>query len=96
MGDPVGSKEEAREILWKFRELSHRHDGWTVFYEVSPLYLPYYLDMGLKVVKIGEKARVPLESFSMEGHTFKRMRNMVNRIEKEGYRIFTICEFEGD
>src|SRR5262249_37166673 len=30
LGDPVGNDEDARELAWRFRELSDRHAGWTV------------------------------------------------------------------
>src|SRR5262249_47358389 len=42
LGDPVGPPSVAKELVWRFRELSDRHGGWTVFYEVSADYLPLY------------------------------------------------------
>ncbi len=35
MGDPVAAPAETRELVWEFHELSDRHGGWTVFYEVG-------------------------------------------------------------
>ena len=89
LGDPVGPADEARDLAWKFRELSDMHGGWVVFYEVGPDHLPVYLDMGLRLVKLGEKARVDLSLFSMEGHSFKRLRNTVNKLDKEGL-VFSV------
>ncbi|MBI3737334.1 lysylphosphatidylglycerol synthetase family protein, partial [Candidatus Sumerlaeota bacterium] len=34
MGDPVGPKQELRELVWRFREMCDRHDGIPVFYQV--------------------------------------------------------------
>ena len=85
MGDPVGTTEQGIELAWAFRELSDRHNGWTVFYEIGTEYLPLYLDMGLTLLKLGEEARVPLNGFSLEGGSRKRLRHTVNRLEAEGY-----------
>ncbi|HET6371181.1 MAG TPA: phosphatidylglycerol lysyltransferase domain-containing protein, partial [Nitrospiria bacterium] len=65
LGDPVGPESEMVELVWRFRELSDRHDGWSVFYQVGRGHLPLYLDVGLTLLKIGEEARVPLERFSL-------------------------------
>ena len=94
MGDPVGPQEEVVELAWKFRELSDRHGGWTVFYEVGTENLPVYLDLGLTLLKIGEEARVRLETFSLEGGARKEFRHVRNRLEKEG-SSFEIIPAEG-
>ncbi len=88
MGDPVGFTDQRKELVWEFRELSDRHNGWTVFYEVGTGNLPLYLDLGLTLLKLGEEARVPLNGFSLEGGGRKGLRHTVNRLEKEGY----MCE----
>ena len=88
LGDPVGLDEENSELIWQFRELSDRHGGWTVFYEVGKENLHLYLDLGLTIIKIGEEARVPLGTFSLEGASHKGFRHIVRHIEKEG------CSFE--
>jgi phosphatidylglycerol lysyltransferase len=88
MGDPVGTPDQGMELAWEFRELSDRHNGWTVFYEIGTGNLPLYLDMGLTLLKLGEEARVPLHGFSLEGGSRKGLRHTVNRLEKEGY----LCE----
>jgi len=84
MGDPVGPREEWEELVWRFREISDRHDGWTAFYQVQPDSLPLYLDLGLTLLKLGEEARVELAGFSLDGGLNKGKRNLTNRIEKEG------------
>jgi phosphatidylglycerol lysyltransferase len=56
-----------------------------VFYEVSEKYIPYYLDIGLTFIKIGEEGKVPLSSFTLEGSASKDFRYSVKRMEKEGF-----------
>lgn len=88
LGDPVGPESEMTELVWQFRELCDRHDGWPVFYEVGQEHLPLYLDLGLSLLKLGEEARVLLEAFSLKGDSRKGLRHSCNRVEKEG------CTFE--
>lgn len=88
MGDPVGSAEEMAELVWQFHEMCERSGGRTVFYEVGQENLHLYLDLGLTVTRIGEEARIPLATFSLEGHVRKRLRYTKRRLESER------CSFE--
>ncbi len=88
LGDPIGPPEEWPELIWQYRELCDRYDGWPVFYEVSASHLHLYLDAGLEVIKYGEEGAVHLPEFSLEGSGRKGLRHTVNKIEKEG------CSFE--
>jgi phosphatidylglycerol lysyltransferase len=84
MGDPVGDDHEFAELSWRFREMSDRHGGWTVFYEVSRKWLPVYLDLGLTLVKLGEEAKVPLGPFSLEGSARSGLRRRKSAVERAG------------
>ncbi len=84
MGDPIGSDEDAADLAWRFREMVDSVGGWPVFYEVSRHRLPIYLEQGLSLVKLGEEARVPLPTFSLEGSSRARFRNWRNAAEKAG------------
>ncbi len=84
MGDPVGPREERVELVWRFRELSARHGGWTVFYEVGKENIDLYLELGLSLLKLGEEARVHLGDFSLSGKGRKGLRYQYNRLDKEG------------
>jgi phosphatidylglycerol lysyltransferase len=88
MGDPLGKCGHMKELIWDFHEMANLHQGWTVFYEISEKFIPYYLDIGLTLIKIGEEGKVPLSSFSMEGSAGKDFRYCVKRMEeKEGYHF---------
>lgn len=82
LGDPVGQAQEREDLAWRFRELCDRHGGWPVFYEVGQDLLPLYIDLGLTFLKLGEEARVDLETFSLKGDTGKKFRHTINRVEK--------------
>ncbi|MBW2427493.1 MAG: bifunctional lysylphosphatidylglycerol flippase/synthetase MprF [Deltaproteobacteria bacterium] len=87
MGDPVGPDLRWLELIWKFRELSDRYGGRPVFYEVGHEHLHLYLDLGLSLLKLGEEARVPLSTFSLEGSARKDLRYTKRKLEKEGCRF---------
>jgi phosphatidylglycerol lysyltransferase len=94
LGDPVGRPESREELVWRFRELSDHHGGWTVFYQVSAEQLPLYIDAGLTVMKLGEEARVPLTDFALEGSARAELRTQRRRAEKDGasFRVLSPAE----
>ena len=84
LGDPIGERAGQEELVWRFRELSDRHGGWTVFYQISADQLPLYIDLGLAVMKLGEEARVRLTDFSLEGSARAELRTQRRRAERDG------------
>jgi phosphatidylglycerol lysyltransferase len=84
LGDPTGVRSGQEELVWRFRELSDRHGGWTVFYQVSADQLPLYIDLGLAVMKLGEEARVNLTEFSLEGSARAELRTQRRRAQRDG------------
>jgi phosphatidylglycerol lysyltransferase len=88
MGDPIGKEEEWAELVWRYREMCDKYNGWAVFYEVGTENLHLYVDLGLTPLKLGEEGRVPLENFSLEGGARKGLRYTARKLEKEG------CAFE--
>lgn len=87
MGDPIGKEEEAEELVWEFKELCDTYSGFCSFYEVSTRYFPIYLDIGLRLHKLGEQAIVMLHKFSIDGAQGKGFRAVLNRFEKENYQF---------
>jgi phosphatidylglycerol lysyltransferase len=84
LGDPVGPRAKCEELVWRFRELSDRHGGRTVFYQARGERLPLYVDLGLAALKIGEEARVPLQDFSLEGPARAGLRSDHRRAVRGG------------
>lgn len=87
MGDPIGDPSLFADIAWEFRELADRYSGLTTFYQAAPEQLPLYLDLGLRPLKIGEEANVPLADFNLEGGTRKGLRRAQKDGEKAGCRF---------
>lgn len=92
LGDPAGPKEEWSELVWRFGELSDRHAGWTAFYQVRAENVHLYLDLGLTLQKLGEEARVRLETFSLESLK-KTTRHSYRKVDSEG-AVFEVIPAE--
>lgn len=84
-GDPVGSADAARDLIWILREKADRAGRHCAFYSVSTRFLPTYLDLGLTILKIGETARVALPEFTLDGAKKKDFRYAVSKAGREGY-----------
>jgi len=87
MGDPVGSEEGVRELLWRYRDLCDRFDGWCVFFEVRSERCEQYADLGLALTPLGEEARVDLEGFSLGTPTHKDLRQARSKLLRRGCRF---------
>jgi phosphatidylglycerol lysyltransferase len=94
MGDPVGDPQSVDSLLWRFREQVDLYNAKPVCYQVSDKYLPYYLDLGLSLLKIGEEARVDLDKFSLQGGKYASQRTARNKFTKKGYRFAILTEQE--
>jgi phosphatidylglycerol lysyltransferase len=82
--DPVGPRAEWPELIWRFIEEATEHGGRAIFYQVRPESLTLYLDAGLRALKLGEYAYVPLQEFSLQGSKRADLRHAVNRAERAG------------
>ncbi|WP_313433502.1 bifunctional lysylphosphatidylglycerol flippase/synthetase MprF [Novosphingobium sp.] len=84
MGDPVGDPADWPELLWRLRERADANQGRVLLYQVTPEVLPIAIDMGLRLMKYGEEARVDLSRFGLEGPAARPLRHAMRRAEREG------------
>ena len=84
MGDPIGPAELGEQLAWDFLEDCDGMAVSPVFYQVTPERLPLYVDLGLTLSKLGEEARVPLETFSLEGAARADLRQAHRRACRDG------------
>ena len=83
LGDPVRPPAEWPDLVWRFIELADSHGGRAAFYQISASGLPFYLDAGLRILKLGEEARVFLPSFTLEGPARANSRYALRRSERD-------------
>lgn len=87
LGDPVGLPAEWPDLVGRFIVLADSHGGRAAFYQIPATSLPIYLDAGLRLLKLGEEARVPLPSFSLDGSRRAELRYARRRGERAGLRV---------
>ncbi|AIR89823.1 bifunctional lysylphosphatidylglycerol flippase/synthetase MprF [Pseudomonas cremoricolorata] len=87
--DPIGPAQERAEMIWQFRDLCDLHHARPVFYQVRAENLPFYMDIGLTAIKLGEEARVDLRRFDLEakGKEMKDLRYTWNRGGRDGLAL---------
>lgn len=85
MGDPMGAREEIEELVWKFRDLSEKHDGWPVFYQVHDRYLDLYRNLGHVLLKLGEEAGIYLPEFDLSN--LSELQNDCRLLKEKGYEF---------
>lgn len=87
--DPIGPAHERAEMIWQFRDLCDVHHARPVFYQVRAENLPFYMDIGLTAIKLGEEARVDLKRFDLEakGKEMKDLRYTWNRGGRDGLSL---------
>jgi phosphatidylglycerol lysyltransferase len=90
MGDPVGPAVEVEPLAWEFLELCDGMAVSPVFYQVAPDNLSLYIDLGLTLTKLGEEARIPLRTFSLQGPARADLRNMHRRAGRDGAEFAVI------
>ncbi|MDF9616196.1 bifunctional lysylphosphatidylglycerol flippase/synthetase MprF [Pseudomonas entomophila] len=87
--DPIGPAQERAEMIWQFRDLCDLHHARPVFYQVRAENLPFYMDIGLTAIKLGEEARVDLRRFDIDakGKEMKDLRYTWNRGGRDGLSL---------
>lgn len=87
--DPIGPTQQRAELIWQFRDLCDIHHARPVFYQVRAENLPFYMDIGLTAIKLGEEARVDLRRFDIDakGKEMKDLRYTWNRGTRDGLSL---------
>lgn len=87
--DPIGPTQQRAELIWQFRDLCDVHHARPVFYQVRAENLPFYMDIGLTAIKLGEEARVDLRRFDIDakGKEMKDLRYTWNRGGRDGLSL---------
>ena len=85
--DPVGPPEE-REAVWSaFHVFADEHAWPVAVMAAGDDWLPIYEEAGMRSLYVGDEAIVDCATFSVEGGEFKGLRQAVNRVARNGYRM---------
>jgi lysyl-tRNA synthetase class 2 len=84
-GDPVGEERAFTDLVENFARFAERR-GWTLgVLGASAHCLPLWRNAGLRAHYTGDEAVVDPAAFSLEGRTFRKVRQSVARLERAGY-----------
>jgi phosphatidylglycerol lysyltransferase len=84
LGDPVGPEMEIGATVRKFLETCRDRRWAAAFYQTLPDFLPMYLRLGMKKLKIGDDAIVDLFEFSLQGKSKRELRAKIRQFEAAG------------
>ncbi len=90
LGDPVGPEAEIEETVRSFRTFCQENDWGVGFHQTLPDFLPVYLRLGFKKMKLGDDAIVDLTTFTLDRRQMKSIRNAVVKLEKSGVHALNV------
>jgi len=86
-GDPIGEAAGTPALLERFMAYCHGQ-GWRVAaIGVGEGMRAQWEQLGLRTIYVGDEAIVDPAGFSLEGHSVRKVRQSVNRLERLGYRV---------
>ena len=85
--DPIGPVADRRRAWFAFRQHADDH-GWPIaVMGASEDWLPIYRASGMREMYVGDEAVADVRRFSLDGGRNKGLRQAVNRIANNGYRM---------
>jgi lysylphosphatidylglycerol synthetase-like protein (DUF2156 family) len=85
--DPIGPEAERVEVWAAFRRFADDH-GWPLaVLGAAEEWLPVYRAAGMHDLYVGDEAVVDCTRFSLAGGNAKSLRQAVNRVARNGYRV---------
>jgi len=85
LGEPIGPPERCADAAREFCELCQLNGWIPAFHQVSVAGADALATMPLKIVKIGEEAIVPVETWTIDDPDHKSLRSALRRVERAGY-----------
>ncbi|HLO82183.1 MAG TPA: flippase-like domain-containing protein [Chitinophagaceae bacterium] len=85
--EPVCAEEYKVDVLREFDQNCHRMGLKTAFYRVDENSMPWFSQLKMNKLLIGQEAILDTRSFSLEGRDKKSLRNGLNSLQKKGYQV---------
>ncbi len=87
LGEPIGEPSSCAMVTKEFVEYCGR-SGWAVsFHQVTPAGVDSLTLRGLKALKIGEEAMIPVQRWDLTAEGYKWLRSALRRIERAGLEV---------
>ncbi len=85
LGNPIGNKDKLLEEIENFSAFGDEYGYTPVFYQVEDYMINYLHSNGYDFIKLGEEAKVEVETFEVVGNKMKSLKNSKNKVIKDGY-----------
>jgi lysylphosphatidylglycerol synthetase-like protein (DUF2156 family) len=85
--DPVGPATEREQVWAAFHAFADEHAWPVAVMAAGEEWLPIYEQAGMRDLYVGDEAVVDCTRFSLDGGDFKGLRQAVNRVARNGYRM---------
>ena len=86
-GDPVGPVAELSPMIQSFARAAAAAGAWPAIYKITPANVHAYLENNFLIGKVGEIARIPAASFSLEGPRRRRLRRSQKQARESGVTV---------
>jgi lysylphosphatidylglycerol synthetase-like protein (DUF2156 family) len=86
-GDPVGPVEHAAAAIRAFLDLCGERGWRPAVLGASDAMVPLWRDAGLRGMRIGDEAVLPVGTWSLESRRMRNVRQAVNRTHNAGIRV---------
>ena len=93
-GDPVGPGSELSPMIQSFARAAGAAGAWPAIYKITPASVNAYLENNFLIGKVGEIARVPAASFSLEGPRRRRLRRSQKQARESGVTVEVVSPAE--
>ena len=85
-GDPLGDREAWPGAIEAFMAETKLHGWMPAVAAASEIGAEVWIrETGMNALEIGDEAIVDVDTFTLEGRTMRNVRQMVNRITRQGY-----------
>ncbi len=87
LAEPIGEPDSRIRVVEEFLDLCELN-GWVpAFHQLSPAGAESLAAAGLKHLKIGEEAIVPVQTWNEDAHGYKQLRSALRRVERSGCEL---------
>jgi len=85
--NPVCEEHIIQSILEEFEDHCKNSSLMPIYYRIPEEDKHDYLNMGKKILPIGEEAKLSLATYTLDGSAKKDQRNAINRLKKNGWEL---------
>ena len=87
LAEPIGEPQSRINVVAEFLDLCELN-GWVpAFHQLSSRGDEMFAEAGLKCLKIGEEAIVPVQTWSEDAPGYKQLRSALRRVERSGCEL---------